>query len=73
MTREYYTVNPEKRAQVTKCETCGEKMYPTDIVEQYNALPSDYPYEGKIDCFLCPKCGHLTTLPEDDRIFVEVI
>ena len=70
--REYIIINPLKRAQITKCDTCGENMYPSDITEQYNALPSDYPYEGKFDVFLCPKCGHITIVPEDDRIFVEV-
>ena len=65
-------INPAKRAQTILCEHCKEKLYPSDIVEQYRNT-NLYPYEGLIDVFLCPGCLRLTELPEDDRVYTAIM
>lgn len=72
MAKTHLKINPEKRADTIPCEICREKLYPADIVEQYRDVNA-YPYEGLMDVFLCPKCGRLTIVPEDNRVFTAIM
>jgi hypothetical protein len=49
----------------SKCD-CGQLFTEKDIGIVESAPANYYPYEGDVVTFICPKCGYLTDLKEED-------
>ena len=52
---------------VVKCD-CGQVLTVEDIGIVETAPANYYPYEGQIATLVCPKCGYLTEITEDEKI-----
>jgi hypothetical protein len=49
----------------SKCD-CGHLFAEKDIGIVESAPANYYPYEGEVATFVCPDCGYLTDLKEEE-------
>ena len=50
-----------------KCD-CGQVLTEKDIGIVETAPADYYPYEGEVATLICPVCGCLTTITEDEKL-----